>query len=134
MITSSRSKAGQRERDLVVIFAGPLDIVRGIMVFRRPLTGSIEKVEETVKADGRPPEKGGIEGPHSHLLRVSNMGTRAPNTWSGARRVPKRAPSTKHQPGKNELESEKDLSRGAAINQLKVCYYKDLRDSLRQTP
>ena len=82
-----------------------------------------------LKADGRPPERGGIEGPHSHIVRVSNMGTEESDTGFGAwpRRGPKGAPGTRHQPGGDELESDRILSRGAAKNQKIICYYKYLR-------
>ena len=52
------------------------------------LQAAVDKVEYAIETDARPPERRKIEGPHSHILRVSNMDT---SSAPDIRRRPHRA-------------------------------------------
>ena len=66
-----RRETGDRQRDLVAVFAHALDVARRVILLRAGLLlRGIDEIEQAVKADGRPPKGSKVVGsPHSQILR-----------------------------------------------------------------
>ena len=82
-------KPGDGYRDPVGVRTRPNDIVRWVttLIFRE--LGIVQKIEQMVEADTRPLQGSKVEVPHSHILRLSNMGTSsASDTSADARTGP----------------------------------------------
>src|ERR1700761_9510412 len=62
-----RAETSQGQRDLVTIFADPLDVV-GRVVILGPVLGLVEEIEKAVEAHGRTPQGSKVVSPHSQVL------------------------------------------------------------------
>src|SRR6185436_2929875 len=76
-------EAGDGERNLIAVFAQPLDIVGRVIILARALRG-FDQVEKAVEADGRTPEGCEVVCAHSQILQRASWLRAAPDT-TGAR-------------------------------------------------
>jgi hypothetical protein len=69
-------EAREGERDPIGVLPRPGNVVGRPVALAFQQTGVVvEKIEDAVEADARPPQGRKVVGPHSHILRVSNMDT-----------------------------------------------------------
>jgi hypothetical protein len=88
------TETGDRKFDPVRCLAGLYDIVWWIpLVALRRSEGAIQKVEHTVKPNGRPAQGSKIVVPHGHILLQATWIHETPDTQSGAHFGPFTAPT-----------------------------------------
>ena len=61
-------EAGNRQRDMIDVLTGSLDIVGWVVVVARQTQRTVDEIEKAIEAYSRPPERSRIEGSHSHIL------------------------------------------------------------------
>src|SRR6267143_5270502 len=76
-------EAGDGERNLIAVFAQPLDVVGRVVILAGALRG-FNEVEKAVEADGRTPEGCEVVCAHSQILQRASWIRAAPDT-TGAR-------------------------------------------------
>src|SRR4051812_26237592 len=64
-----------------MVLTSSFNVVRRVVVFARRPPGLVHEIEQPIKSNSRPPQRSEVESPHSHILRLSYMDTKASDTW-----------------------------------------------------